>query len=151
MGVRLERARRALTVGRIAHQSGLRRVLAEIGVVGHREATRESAQEFRCGLEELVAQADSIARRLDPELDPIRLIEEESLEVMTREVERRLEPSRFAAFAFTHLAPLIRLPGRVGNVVSELERGTLTIGVVPTGLDEFEHTLRSIEIASARR
>ncbi|HEY4236918.1 MAG TPA: AarF/UbiB family protein [Gaiellaceae bacterium] len=91
-----------------------------------------------------LAQADSIARILDPELDPVSLIEQESLEVMTREVEHRLEPNRFAAQAFTQLAPLLRLPGRVGHVVSELERGTLTIGIVPTGLEELEHNLRSI-------
>jgi hypothetical protein len=64
--------------------------------------------------------------------------------VMTREIERRLEPNRASAYAFTQLAPLLRLPGRVGHVVSELERGTLTIGVVPTGLEELEHNLRSI-------
>jgi ubiquinone biosynthesis protein len=81
-----------------------------------------------------LAQADSIARLLDPELDPIALIEEESLEVMTREAERRLEPKRVAAYAFTQLAPLARLPGRIGHVASELERGTLRVGVVPTGL-----------------
>jgi ubiquinone biosynthesis protein len=91
-----------------------------------------------------LAQADSIARLLDPELDPVALIEEESLEVMTREIERRLEPSRLAAHGFTQLAPLLSLPGRVGHVVSELERGTLTIGIVPTRLDELEHNLRSI-------
>jgi hypothetical protein len=28
-----------LTVGRVAHQSGLRRILAEIGVVGRSDAT----------------------------------------------------------------------------------------------------------------
>jgi predicted unusual protein kinase regulating ubiquinone biosynthesis (AarF/ABC1/UbiB family) len=91
-----------------------------------------------------LAQADSIARVLDPELDPVGLIEQESLEVMTREVEHRLEPNRFAAYAFTQIAPLLRLPGRVGSVISELERGTLTIGIVPTGLEELEHNLRSI-------
>ena len=41
-----------------------------------------------------LAQADSIARMLDPELDPIELMEEKALEVMAREVERRLEPNR---------------------------------------------------------
>jgi hypothetical protein len=87
---------------------------------------------------------DSIARLLDPELNPVALIEEQSLEVMAREVERRLEPNRFAAFAFTQLAPLARLPGRVGHLVSELEQGTLTVGVHPTGLEELEHNLRSI-------
>jgi ubiquinone biosynthesis protein len=91
-----------------------------------------------------LAQADSIARCLDPTLDPIALVEEQSLEVMTREATRRLEPNRLAAYAFTQLAPLASLPGRVGRVVSELEQGTLTVGVVPTGLGELEHNLRSI-------
>jgi ubiquinone biosynthesis protein len=91
-----------------------------------------------------LAQADSIARLLDPELDPVALIEEQSLEVMVREAERRLEPNRLAAYAFTQLAPLARLPGRVGHLATELERGTLTFGVVPTGLEELEHNLRSI-------
>ena len=53
MGARLERARRALAVGRVAHQSGLRRILAEIGLASSREATREGARAFRSGLEEL--------------------------------------------------------------------------------------------------
>jgi predicted unusual protein kinase regulating ubiquinone biosynthesis (AarF/ABC1/UbiB family) len=91
-----------------------------------------------------LAQADSIARLLDPELDPVALIEEQSLEVMTREIEHRLEPNRLAAYTFTQLAPLTRLPRRVGHLVSELEQGVLTVGVVPTGLDELEHNLRSI-------
>ena len=91
-----------------------------------------------------LAQADSIARLLDPELDPIALIEEEALEVMTREAGRRLEPNRLAAYAFTQLAPLSRLPGAVGHLASKLDQGTLTVGVVPTGLEELEHNLRSI-------
>jgi ubiquinone biosynthesis protein len=91
-----------------------------------------------------LAQADSIARRLDPELDPVALIEEQSLEVMGKEIERRLEPNRLAAYAFTQLTPLVSLPRRVGHLVSELEQGTLRIGVVPTGLGELEHNLRSI-------
>jgi ubiquinone biosynthesis protein len=91
-----------------------------------------------------LAQADSIARLLDPELDPVALIEEQALEVMTREAERRLEPNRLAAYAFTQLAPLARLPRTVGHLVSQLEQGTLRVGVVPTGLDELERNLRSI-------
>jgi hypothetical protein len=39
VGARIDRARRALTVTRVARRSGIRRVLAEIGVRGHREAT----------------------------------------------------------------------------------------------------------------
>src|SRR5205823_7768819 len=69
-----------------------------------------------------LAQADSIARLLDPELDPVALIEEQSLEVMTREAERRLEPNRLAAFTLTQLAPLTQLPRRISHVVTELEK-----------------------------
>jgi predicted unusual protein kinase regulating ubiquinone biosynthesis (AarF/ABC1/UbiB family) len=91
-----------------------------------------------------LAQADSIARILDPEMDPVALIEEQSLEVMGRELEHRLEPNRFAAYAFTQLEPLTGLPRRFGHLLSELEQGTLTIGIQPTGLGELEHNLRSI-------
>ena len=53
MGARTRRWRRALQVTRVARRSGLLRVLREVGVVGERPATRESAVEFRRGLEEL--------------------------------------------------------------------------------------------------
>jgi ubiquinone biosynthesis protein len=78
VGARLERARRALTVGRVAHQSGLRRVLAEIGVTGSREATREGACDFRSGLEELGTTFIKLGQLLSsrPELLPDVYIEE---------------------------------------------------------------------------
>ena len=91
-----------------------------------------------------LAQADSIARVLEPELDPIGLIEEEAIEVMMIEAERRLEPNRLFAYLYTQLDPLTRLPRRIGHVLSELEQGGLKIGVQPTGLGELEHNLRSI-------
>ncbi len=91
-----------------------------------------------------LAQADSIARTLDPALDPVRLIEREALEVMGREAERRLEPNRLLATAYTQLEPLTRMPRRVAHLVTELEQGAFTVGVVPTGLSELEHHLRSI-------
>jgi ubiquinone biosynthesis protein len=91
-----------------------------------------------------LAQADSIARVLHPELDPIALLEEEALEVMLVEAERRLEPNRLFAYLYTQLDPLTRMPRRVGHVLSELEQGSLKIGVVPTGLGELEANLRSI-------
>jgi predicted unusual protein kinase regulating ubiquinone biosynthesis (AarF/ABC1/UbiB family) len=85
-----------------------------------------------------LAQADSIARVPRPGARPVALIEEQSLEVIALETERRLEPNRLAAYAYTQLAPLLSLPRSVGHLVSELERGTLTVGVVPTGLEELE-------------
>jgi ubiquinone biosynthesis protein len=91
-----------------------------------------------------LAQADAVARTLDPQMDPMALLEEEALEVMLTEAERRLEPNRLLAYLYTQLDPLTRMPRRLGHVLSELEQGSLKIGVVPTGLGELEANLRSI-------
>ncbi|HZR96395.1 MAG TPA: AarF/UbiB family protein [Gaiellaceae bacterium] len=91
-----------------------------------------------------LAQADAIARILDPELDPIALMEEEAIEVMLVEAERRLEPNRLFAYLYTQLDPLTRVPRQLGHVLRELEQGSLKVGIVPTGLGELEHNLRSI-------
>src|SRR5581483_5193696 len=61
-----------------------------------------------------LAQADAIARILDPELDPIALMEEEAIEVMLVEAERRLEPNRLFAYLYTQLDPLTRVPRQLG-------------------------------------
>ncbi len=91
-----------------------------------------------------LAQADAIARTLDPAMDPVQVLEEESLAVMTREAEHRLEPSRALALLYTQVEPLTRLPRRAAHVVTQLEQGSLRVGVVPSGLDELERHLRSI-------
>jgi ubiquinone biosynthesis protein len=91
-----------------------------------------------------LSQADSIARTLDPELDPIELIEHESLELILREAEERLEPDRFFGTLFTQLGSLSRLPRRVAQIADRLETGTLKVGVVPTDLEGTEHMLRSV-------
>src|SRR5438132_9412442 len=74
----MERARRALTVTRVARRTGLRRVLAEIGVVGHRDATREGAEGFRRALEELGTTFIKLGQLLSsrPDLLPDLYIEE---------------------------------------------------------------------------
>jgi predicted unusual protein kinase regulating ubiquinone biosynthesis (AarF/ABC1/UbiB family) len=91
-----------------------------------------------------LSQADSIARTLDPELDPIGLIEEESLELMLSEAESRLEPEQLFSLLFTQLGALSRLPRRVAQLADRLETGTLKVGVEPVGLDQTEHMLRSL-------
>jgi ubiquinone biosynthesis protein len=91
-----------------------------------------------------LAQADSIARVLDPNLDPIQLLEEDAFEVMLREGERRLEPNHLLAWMSTQLEPLVRLPRDVGQLVAKLGTGTLRVGVVPTDLEDLEHALRSV-------
>jgi predicted unusual protein kinase regulating ubiquinone biosynthesis (AarF/ABC1/UbiB family) len=91
-----------------------------------------------------LSQADSIARTLDPELDPIALLDEDAADVMIAETERRLEPNQFFSWLFTQLDPIARMPRRVGQLVNRLETGTLKVGIVPTDLGHFENVLRSV-------
>ncbi|HUQ22623.1 MAG TPA: AarF/UbiB family protein [Gaiellaceae bacterium] len=90
-----------------------------------------------------LSQADEVARLLDPNLDPIELFEEDGLEVMLQETERRLEPSNLVALAYTQLEPLVRMPRRLGQLVGRFEQGTIKVGIQPTGLEELEHVARS--------
>lgn len=90
-----------------------------------------------------LAQADSVARALDPTMDPIELLEEDGMLVMLQEAERRLEPNQLLAFSYTQLEPLARMPRRLSQLVSRFEDGTAKFGIVPQDLDEFEHVVRS--------
>ena len=91
-----------------------------------------------------LSQAESIARILDPELDPVTIIRSEGWNVIGRDVARRLEPTELLAFFFTQLQPLLRLPRRVAQLVQTLDEGSLKVGVAPVGLEDFEHLLRTI-------
>src|SRR5687767_5280565 len=90
-----------------------------------------------------LSQADSIARVLDPELDPIELLEEDGTDAMVQEAGRRLEPNHLLALGYTQLEPLARLPRRVSRLLTRVETGTLKFGVVPSDLGELEHIVRS--------
>ena len=90
-----------------------------------------------------LSQADTIARTLDPELDPIQLLADDATDVMQREAEQRLDPNRLLSYLFTQLEPLLRLPRRAGQVADRLETGTLKVGIVPTDLGALERALRT--------
>jgi predicted unusual protein kinase regulating ubiquinone biosynthesis (AarF/ABC1/UbiB family) len=90
-----------------------------------------------------LAQADEIARTLDPQLDPVRLIRELSFTIVSTELRNRLEPNALLAFLAPQVDELAKLPRRVGHVVERLETGTLKIGVMPTDLGDLEHIARS--------
>jgi ubiquinone biosynthesis protein len=90
-----------------------------------------------------LSQADTIARTLDPELDPIALLDEDAQGVMLREAERRLHPNHLLSYLFMQLEPLLRLPRQVGQAVDRLETGTLKVGIVPTELRAFGSVLRT--------
>src|SRR5206468_4073402 len=90
-----------------------------------------------------LSQAESIARTLDPTMDPVDIIRSESKDVMFREMERRLEPTQLMSFTFSQLQPLLRMPRRISQVVRQVETGTLKINIAPTELESFEHLMRS--------
>ena len=90
-----------------------------------------------------LSQAESIARSLDPGLDPVEVLRSEGWKVMEAEAGRRLEPNQLAALAFTQLPPLLRLPRRLAQLVSKLETGGLKVGIAPVELQDFEHLFRS--------
>ena len=90
-----------------------------------------------------LSQAESIARTLDPTLDPVDMIRREGWTVMAQEAERRLEPNQLLAFTFTQLQPLMRMPRRVAQLVQKIETGSLKIGIAPVELEDFENLLRS--------
>ena len=77
-------------------------------------------------------------------LDPVELLNEDSLRLLLRETERRVEPNNLLSYLFTQVEPLLRLPQQVGQTINRLETGTLKVGVVPTGLSELEQVLRSV-------
>jgi ubiquinone biosynthesis protein len=90
-----------------------------------------------------LSQAESIARSLDPTLDPIEIIRKEGWSVMAEEGAKRLQPDQLLAFSFTQLQPLLRMPRRMAQLVKKLETGTIKIGIAPVELQDFEHLLRS--------
>jgi ubiquinone biosynthesis protein len=90
-----------------------------------------------------LAQADEIARTLDPSLDPVGMIREQSYRIVATEAERRLEPASLLALLAPQVDELSKLPRRVGHVVGRLETGTLKMGIVPTDLHDLEHMVRT--------
>jgi ubiquinone biosynthesis protein len=90
-----------------------------------------------------LSQAEDIARTLDPQMNPVEVIKREGLDVLGKELERRLEPTQLLAFTLSQVQPLLRMPRRISQVVRQVETGTLKIAVAPTELESFEHLLRS--------
>lgn len=90
-----------------------------------------------------LAQADEIARTLDPQMDPVALIRDQTFKIVSTELANRLEPTALLAFLAPQVDELAKLPRRVGHVVERLETGTLKVGVAPTDLADLEHLTRS--------
>src|SRR5206468_11042534 len=79
-----------------------------------------------------LSQAEEIARTLDPQMDPVEIIRSEGRDVLRRELERRLEPTQLAAFTFSQVQPLLRMPRRIAQVIRQVETGSLKLNIAPT-------------------
>ncbi|HEV8249179.1 MAG TPA: AarF/UbiB family protein [Gaiellaceae bacterium] len=90
-----------------------------------------------------LAQADSIARTLDPDLDPVELVEGDTINVIVGDIGRSLQGNRVAATVFTQVEALARLPRQIGEIGTKLESGTLKVGISPTDLGDLDRVLRS--------
>jgi ubiquinone biosynthesis protein len=91
-----------------------------------------------------LSQADSIARTLDPELNPVAMLEEDSLEVILGEAERRLRPNALLSYGITQLEPLVGMPRKLAHLIDRFEEGTLRIGVAPTDLESLDGLIRTL-------
>ncbi len=116
MAPRAKRLRRAVEVARVARRSKLTRVLREIGVAGGRPPTRDAAQEFREGLEELGTTYVKLGQLLSsrPDLLPDVYIDELSklvdaappvaFEEIRQRIEEELGEDAFASIDAEPLA-----------------------------------------------
>src|SRR5437763_16718033 len=140
MGARLDRMKRALYVTRVARRGGILRVLRELGVAGSRPATREGAEEFRRGLEELGTTYIKLGQLLSsrPDLLPDVYIEElgklvdQVPPVPFPDIERaveddlglelfvKIDPKPLAAASIAQIHPAILQDGR--EVVVKVRR-----------------------------
>ena len=70
-----------------------------------------------------LAQADSIARTLDPQLDPVELVEEDALKSSSATSGARWRRIASPRTCSRRSKPLMRLPRRLGEIATKLERG----------------------------
>ena len=162
MGVRTRRLRRALEVTRVARRSGLLRVLAEIGVVGERPATREGAIEFRRALEELGTTYVKLGQLLSSRPDLLPDVYVEELSKLVDEVPRvpfaeiepviaedvgldhfaRIDPEPYAAASIAQIHTALLKSGL--EVVVKVRRPRI-VQQVELDLDVIRSTARLLE------
>jgi ubiquinone biosynthesis protein len=90
-----------------------------------------------------LSQIDTIARVLDPELDPFQVIREEALSMMGEQLESMLTPSSMMAIVAPKVMSLLEIPDRAERLLDGIERGSTSISVTPQ-LDDAVAELRTI-------
>ena len=107
---------------------------------------------MRCGVQlpipfaligKTLSQVDHIARTLDPTIDPLAVIRDETLPLMGEQLEAMLTPSSLMSIVAPRAMSLLELPDRAERLLDGIERGSTSISITPQ-LDDAVVELRTI-------
>ncbi len=107
---------------------------------------------LRCGVQlpipfaligKTLSQVDHIARALDPMIDPLATIREETVPLMGEQLESMLTPSALMSLVAPRALSLLELPDRAERLMSGIERGSTSISITPQ-LDDAVAEMRTI-------
>lgn len=90
-----------------------------------------------------LSQVDTIARALDPEIDPLQTIRDATMAMLGSQLGQLMSPSATVALLAPRMLSLLELPDRAERLLDGLERGSTSISITPQ-LDDAVGELRTI-------
>jgi predicted unusual protein kinase regulating ubiquinone biosynthesis (AarF/ABC1/UbiB family) len=128
------------------HHTGLAQIQVGLAIV----EVQQLALECGIGLPipfaligKTLSQVDTIARTLDPTIDPLAVIREATVPLMGEQLDRMLTPSSMLSMLAPRAMSLLELPDRAERLLDGLERGSTSISITPQ-LDDAVSELRTI-------
>jgi predicted unusual protein kinase regulating ubiquinone biosynthesis (AarF/ABC1/UbiB family) len=128
------------------HRSGLAQIEVGNGLV------RIQQLALRCGVAlpipfaligKTLSQVDTIARALDPTIDPLETLRELTVPLFGEQLETFMAPSNLLAAIAPRAISLMELPDRAERLLEGIERGSTSISITPQ-LDDAVSELRTI-------
>jgi predicted unusual protein kinase regulating ubiquinone biosynthesis (AarF/ABC1/UbiB family) len=128
------------------HHTGLAQIQVGLAIV----EVQQLALECGIGLPipfaligKTLSQVDTIARTLDPTIDPLAVIRGATIPIMGEQMEHMLTPSSLFSMLGPRALSLLELPDRAERLLDGLERGSTSISITPQ-LDDAVSELRTI-------
>ena len=128
------------------HHSGLAQI-----EVGH-AIVQVQQLALQCGLAlpipfaligKTLSQVDTIARALDPQIDPLATIRNATVPLMGEQLTDLLEPPAMLSLVAPCALALLEMPDRTERLLGGLERGSTSLSITPQ-LDDAVDELRTI-------
>jgi predicted unusual protein kinase regulating ubiquinone biosynthesis (AarF/ABC1/UbiB family) len=128
------------------HRAGLAQIEVGQGLV------RIQQLALRCGIAlpipfaligKTLSQVDSIARALDPTIDPLATLRKLTVPMLGEQAEQFMTPSNLLSAVAPRAISLLELPDRAERLLSGLERGSTSISITPQ-LDDAVAEMRTI-------